>query len=149
MPGPQAAAATPAGRKVTPRMLAVGAVVLAVVIGIVAYMSMSAKSGSITVTPSSFSCSSSTQVMAVMRLSASMQATDMLTFQTDGVTKSSDTVDSTFARQTDGSWLFSEPSTASSVCQGSGGPLTIGNHTLRILDAGGKVLAEGSYTLTP
>ena len=118
-------------------------------VGIVVYMSMSAKSGSITLTPSSFSCSSSTQVTAVMRLPASMQATDMLTFQTDGVTKSSGTVDSTFSRQSDSSWLFSEPSTASSVCQGSGGTLLIGTHTLRILDAGGKVLAEGSYTLTP
>jgi len=130
-------------------MLAVGGIALAAIVAVIVFMSMNSKSGSITLTPSSFSCSSSAQVITVMRLPSSMQATDMLTYQADGVTKSTETVDSTFLRQSDGSWLVSVPATASSICQGSSGAVTIATHTLRILDASGKVLAEGSYTLTP
>jgi hypothetical protein len=85
-----------------------------------------------------------------MRLPSSMQATDILTYQADGVRVGGiETVDTTFLRQSDGTWLFSKPDTASSICQGSSGAVTIATHTLRILDASGKVLAEGSYTLTP
>ena len=146
---PGAPVPTRAGGKISPRILAVGAIALVVIVAAVVYMNMNAKSGSISLTPSSFSCSSSAQVMAVMRLPSSLQATDQLTYQTDGVTESTDTVDNTFSRQGDGTWLFSRSTNASSLCSGSSSGATVGTHTLRILDASGKILAEGSYTLTP
>lgn len=146
---PSAPIPTAAGRKVAPKLLAIGGIALAAIVAVAVYMNMSAKSGSITLTPSSFSCSSSAVVITVMHLPSSMQATDMLIYQADGVTKSTDTVDGAFSRQSDGTWLVSVPSTASSICQGSSGSATSATHTLRILDASGKVLAEGSYTLTP
>jgi hypothetical protein len=140
---------TRAGGKISPRILAIGAIALVVIVAAVVYMNMNAKSGSISLTPSSFSCSSSAPVVAVIRLPSSLQATDMLTFQTDGVVEGTETVDTTFSHQSDGTWLFSSPSDANSICHGSSTAATIGTHTLRILDAGGKILAEGSYTVTP
>jgi hypothetical protein len=130
-------------------MLAVVGIALAAIVAVIVFMSMNSKSGSITLTPSSFSCSSSAQVITVMRLPSSMQATDMLTYQADGVTEGTETVDTTFLRQSDGTWLFSKPSSASLMCHGSSSAAAVGTHTLRILDAAGHVLAEGSYTLTP
>ena len=146
---PGAPVPTRAGSKISPRILAIGAIALVVIAAAVVYMNMNAKSGSISLTPSSFSCTSSAQVLAVIRLPSSLQATDMLTFQTDGVVEGTETVDTTFSHQSDGTWLFSSPSDANSICHGSSTAAAIGTHTLRILDAGGKILAEGSYTVTP
>jgi hypothetical protein len=146
---PGAPVPTRAGGKISPRILAIGAIALVAIVAVAVYVNMNAKSGSITLTPSSFSCSSSAQVMAIMRLPSSLQATDQLTYQTDGVTESTDTVDNTFSRQSDGTWLFSRSTNANSLCSGSSSTATVGTHTLRILDASGKILAEGSYTVTP
>jgi hypothetical protein len=145
---PGAPIATVAGIKVTPKLLAIGGIVLAVVVAVV-YMSMGSKSGSIAVTPSTFSCSSSTQVTSVMQLPSSMKATDKLSWQADGVSSFTNTVADTFKLQSDGSWLATDTSAASSSCQGASGPMSMGAHTIRILDANGRVLAEGSFTLTP
>jgi hypothetical protein len=69
--------------------------------------------------------------------------------QADGVPMYVNAVSESFQKQSDGSWLYANPSTASSSCQGASGPLSMGTHTIRILDLNGRVLAEGSFTLTP
>ena len=137
-----------AGIKVTPKLLAIGGIALAVIIAVV-YMATSSKSGSITFTPSAFSCSSSAQVATVISLPSSLSATEKLAWQIDGVTQTSYPVTYNFKQQTDGTWLFTDTSAASSHCQGSSAPLSMGTHSIRILDVSGRVLAEGSFTLTP
>ena len=113
-------------------------------------MNMGSNAGGITFAPSTFSCSSSVvQVTSTLRLPSSMAATDKLIWQLDGATVVTNTVADTLKRQSDGSWLMTDTSSASSSCQGPSGPLSMGTHTIRILDAGGRVVAEGSYTLTP
>jgi hypothetical protein len=136
------------GLKVTPKLLAIAGIVLAVILAI-AYVSMGSKSGSVAFTPSSFSCSSSANVATVMRLPSSMSAAARLNWQIDGVTQITNAVADNFKQQTDGTWLFTDTSAASSSCQGVSGPLSMGTHSVRILDANGHVLAEGSFTLTP
>jgi len=140
--------ATVAGIKVTPKLLAIGGIALAILVAIV-YVSMGSKSGNITFAPSTFSCSSSAQVTKVMQLPSSMKATDRLSWQEDGVSIFTNTVTDTFKLQSDGSWLFTDRSAASSNCQGPSGPLSMGTHSIRILDVSGRGLAEGSFTLTP
>lgn len=142
--------------RVTPMLLAIGAVVLvAVLVGAFLLLSSGSKSGGeITVSPATYSCSSSTMVTATMRLPSTVQATDALVFQQDG--KTVDTLGITihptdmFTRQSDGSWLYTRTDTASSNCTGSSGEqLSMGAHTMTILDSAGHVLAQGSFTLTP
>jgi hypothetical protein len=130
--------ATVAGIKVTPKLLAIGGIALAV-IAVVVYMATSSKADGITFAPSTFSCSSSAQVTKVMQLPSSMKATDRLSWQEDGVSIFTNTVTDTFKQQTDGT----------SNCQGPSGPLSMGTHSIRILDVSGRGLAEGSFTLTP
>jgi hypothetical protein len=147
---PAAPIATVAGIKVTPKLLAIGGIALAVVVGAYLFMSMNSKPGSISVTPASFSCSAQNQVTSVIKLPSSLKATDQIAWQLDGVPVITTKVSDQFKLQSDGSWLFTDTSSASSSCTGpGGGPLTMGAHTMRILDASGKVLAEGSYTVTP
>ena len=140
--------ATVAGIKVTPKLLAIAGIALAVVLAIV-YVTMGSKSGSVTFSPSTFSCSSSVNVATVMRLPSSIGAAERLNWQIDGVTQITNAVADNFKQQTDGTWLFTDTSAASSSCQGVSGALSMGTHNVRILDANGHVLAEGSFTLTP
>ncbi|HEX7497535.1 MAG TPA: hypothetical protein VF344_03610 [Candidatus Limnocylindrales bacterium] len=151
-PAAPASAPAPAARapgiKVTPKLLAIAGIALAVVLAIV-YVTMGSKSGSVTFAPSTFSCSSSVNVATVMRLPSSMSAAERLNWQIDGVTQITNLVAENFKQQADGTWLFTDTSAASSSCQGVSGPLSMGTHNVRILDANGHVLAEGSFTLTP
>ena len=140
--------ATVAGIKVTPKLLAIGGIALAVIIAVV-YMATSSKAGGITFAPSTFSCSSSAQVTTVIRLPSSVSATQALNWQMDGVDQASNTVADAFKQQTDGSWLFTDTSAGSSSCQAPNGQLSIGTHSMKIVDISGRVLAEGSFTLTP
>jgi hypothetical protein len=89
-------------------------------------------------------------VTSTIKLPSSLKETDQLVWQVDGVALVTSNVANNFTKQSDGSWLYTDTSTASSSCQGpSGNALSMGTHVIRILDASGKVLAEGSYTLTP
>ena len=50
----------------------------------------------------------------------------------------------------DGSWLKTTIQTGSESCnKATGGKLSIGTHTMRLMDSKGNLLAEASYTLTP
>jgi cytoskeletal protein RodZ len=105
-----------------------------------------ATSGSVTFTPSTVSCSSTQSMTLTIRLPASLQGSDELTLKGDGEVKGSFILDeSKLERQSDGTWLVSELYDYG-ACGTSG---AVGTHTFTILDANGKVLAEGSYILTP
>lgn len=140
-----------AGIGTAPKLLAVGGIALiVVVIAAVVFMNMNSGSGGITLSPSTISCSSTTDVTSTVRLPSSLKADDELTFQIDGITSTTATVGEAFTVQSDGSWLLTDTQSSSSSCTSAiGATLSMGTHTLQILDASGKVLAQGSYTLTP
>ncbi|MGA3058324.1 MAG: zinc ribbon domain-containing protein [Candidatus Limnocylindrales bacterium] len=139
---------------VTPKMAAIAGIALAAILVVGYFVSSGSKSSGITVTPSTYSCSSTAVVTVVMRLPATVKATDPLVFQQDG--KTIDTtgfsikVSDMFTLQPDGTWTYTRSDTAKSNCTGSSGTtLSMGTHTVAILDASGHVLAQGSFTLTP
>lgn len=140
--------ATVAGIKITPMLLAIGGIALAVIAAVV-YLSMSSKSAGISITPSSFSCSSSIQVTSAIKLPSSLRATDTIRLTVDGVLQKETTVGAYMNPQTDGSWTRESAASANDACQGVSGQLNPGTHVVRVVDVNGRVLAEGSYTLTP
>ncbi|MGA3057261.1 MAG: hypothetical protein ABSE70_04390 [Candidatus Limnocylindrales bacterium] len=118
-------------------------------VGYFAFLSHGAP-GSITIVPSTYSCSSSQQVAATVKLPASVKDTDQITIQLDGAVLGTVPVSSMVDKQADGSWLKTTTQTGSEGCSNAtGGKLSIGTHTMRLIDAKGNLLAEGSYTLTP
>ena len=151
--------ATVAGIKITPKMLAIGGIALAAIVGVFVYMNMNSSSGGITFSPSTVSCSSPVVFTATVRLPASVHPGDTITLMLDGkkVGSSPISADSSTVQQADGSWISTETTSVDSmqsVCASGGsagglGMLTIGTHTETILDSNGKVLAQGSYTVKP
>jgi hypothetical protein len=156
-PGTPAAAG--AGIKVTPQMLAIGGVVLAVIVGAYLFMNMNSNSGGITFTPSTLSCSKPVSFTTSAHLPSSVKAADSVTITLDGkpVTTSQVSSVTDMIQQPDGSWTSvdtTSPTTMQAMCAtgGSSGGfdiLTPGTHTMQVLDASGKILAQGSYTVTP
>jgi hypothetical protein len=67
----------------------------------------------------------------------------------DGVTQRTTTVGAYMNPQTDGSWTREQAASANDACQGVSGQLAPGTHVVRVVDVNGRVLAEGTYTLTP
>ena len=141
-------AATSAGHKSRRPLLVLGGLVLVAIVGVFAYMNMSSTSGSISYSPSTVSCSSTASVTVTIRLPSSLHATDQITAQLDGQVKGTATLGSQFIQQSDGSWLQTTTQSGVTTCAGTNGQFT-GTHVGRILDASGKVLADGSFTVTP
>ena len=151
--------ATVAGIKITPKLLAIGGIALAAIVGVFVYMNMNSSSGGITFSPSTVSCSSPVVFTATVRLPASVHSGDTITVMLDGkkVASSPISADSSTVQQADGSWISTDTTSAASMqslCASGGsagglGILTIGTHTETILDSNGKVLAQGSYTVKP
>lgn len=134
----------PARRGMNPAIL-VGLVLLAAVIaGVVYFGFLQGGSASASLSPSSFSCSGpSVQVTMTVRLPGSLQGSDMVTSEVDGMKGDPERVDKGFKK--DGStWLSSDTVPSSTLCL-----LGTGKHTIRALDASGKVLVEGSWTANP
>ena len=137
----------------------VGLVVLCL-IGIGAYFYLNNSSnGGITFSPSTVNCAAPVDFSSTLKLPSSVKADDVLTVKLDGKTESSLSVgsDSTISKQSDGRWSGVSTVSADDVqaaCATGGvtsegiGVLTPGTHTMQIVDAGGKVLASGSYTVT-
>jgi hypothetical protein len=141
-----------AGTGLSPATLVVGVAIVAVigVVGYFAFLSHSGLPGSIAISPSTYSCSSSQQVVATMKLPASLKDTDQITIQLDGQVLVTVPVSTLADKQADGSWLKTNSQPASESCtNATGGKLSIGTHIMRLMDSNGKTLAEGSYTLTP
>jgi hypothetical protein len=119
-------------------------------VGYFAFLSHSGSPGSITINPSTYSCSSSQQVAATIKLPASVKDTDQITIQLDGMVLGTVPVSAIADKQADGSWLKTTTQTGSEGCSNAiGGQLSIGTHTMRLIDSKGNLLAQGSYTLTP
>jgi hypothetical protein len=157
---PGAPVATIAGIKITPRMLAIGGIVLAVIVGAYLFMNMNSNSGGITFTPSTLSCSTPVTFTQSAHLPSSVKAGDTVTIMMDGKSAGPTTVSASgtdVTQQPDGSWVIvsmTAPSEMQSICAAGGSSggfniLTPGTHTMQVLDASGKVLAKGSYTVTP
>jgi hypothetical protein len=119
-----------------------------------------ASSGGIAFEPSTFSCdpSSSASVASSATLPSSVKDEDRpgLTWQLDGATidfGSGPLSKPTFLLQSDGSWRLKDTGLAAYLCLsqiGTGisqGPNSIGPHTIKVLDASGKALAEGAFTV--
>lgn len=152
-PGLIAAPVAAPRRDVRPVALIVGGLLIAAIVGAALFLVNGAgngagksSSGSLTFTPSSISCSSTQSMTLTIKLPASLQGSDVVTMEFDGATVGSTTLDqSKLKRQSDGTWLITEPYGYGDCGTSS----AVGKHTGTFLDAKGNVLAEGSYTLTP
>ena len=136
------------GVNVTPKLLAIAAVVVVVIFGAI-YLSMgsNSSSGGFTFTPSTFSCSSTAKVTMTIRLPSSVTATEKLTWKVDSQTLFTGTVsDLGLAKQSDGSWMYTSTDSGSGGCADVTG---MGAHTMSVLDPAGHILAQGSFTVTP
>jgi hypothetical protein len=100
---------------------------------------------SIVVQPGQFSCSTSgLKINMAIVLPASIDPTTTVTLTLDGEALSSDTVESGFEQQADGSWLSTGSVLASDLCA-----YGTGSHTLKLLDGNGKLLGQASFTAQP
>lgn len=128
--------------------------------------------------PDSFSCVAPSDLTFTVRLPASLRAGEAISAVVDGPPDAYgthewglgfDTVPvgpSTMTQQSDGTWLYARTFPVAQtrrMCAGNGQSrdyaddgdlvavplLTPGIHTLKVLDAGYEVLAEGSYTVEP
>ena len=125
-----------------------GIVALVVVMGLVLALASSHSTGaSIVMSPSTIHCGQATKL--TIRLPATLKSSDRLTLEVDGVTINNWTVGQTFIKQSDGSWMYESSSSTSSWSCTASGLNALGTHVIKIRDANGKVLAQGSYTLTP
>ena len=99
-----------------------------------------------TIEPSSFSCSApAVSVRLAIQLSASFAGSTEVTAEMDGNAGSTTTVAADFVQQADGSWLSSSTLSSSALCE----QLSVGQHSIGALDAAGKVITEGTFTLKP
>jgi hypothetical protein len=150
--------ATPRTTRINPTLLVVGGIVIVAIVAILLLVNAnSGGAGSITFSPSTISCSNPVGFAETIRLPSSVHAGDAVTDMVDGrVLTSGPLVGMT--QQADGSWvIFITTSQASmqSACVSGGASavghymLALGTHVERVLDSSGKVLAQGSYTVTP
>lgn len=140
-------------------MLLVGILVIAAIVGGYFVLNTGSKSA-ITFTPSTLSCSNPVTFTVSAHLPSSVKAGDTVTITLDGKSAGSSAVASSgndAVQQSDGSWLITSTTTPTSMataCKAGGSvggfnSLTPGTHTMQVLDASGKVLAQGSYTVNP
>jgi hypothetical protein len=152
--------AAPVRQGINPLLLVVAAVVVVAIAAFVVVSNNSGGSGGITFSPSTLSCKTPVVFTTTARLPASVHASDTIAITLDGKSAGTSTVvDSSgdTKQQPDGSWLSVSTTTAAqmqSLCAAGGSAggmnvLTPGTHTMQVLDASGKVLAQGSYTVTP
>ena len=155
---PTSAGATlvaPPGRAIPPLLVIAGIAIVAIVA--VVLVVRSGGSGGISFSPSTVSCASPVTFTTTVLLPASVHAGDAITETLDGRTITTGSVNSSAVHQADGSWSYintSSVATMQSLCASGGSfggvnVLTPGAHTEQILDSTGKVLASGSYTVTP
>jgi hypothetical protein len=102
--------------------------------------------GVTTIVPSSFSCSApAVDVKLAIQLSASFAGSTEVTSELDGVPGTPTTVAADFEQQADGSWLSSSTVSSSALCE----QFSVGKHSIGALDAAGKVITEGTFTIKP
>ena len=146
----------PAKAKTNPLIFIIGGVLILALIGAIAFVAVMATSGGgsnvggITVSPSSYKCSSGNPVQYTVKLPSSVKGTDQVTNRVDGGDWGrAVTVSDQFTQQSDGTWLHDSASDPLSTCAGPNGTLSTGSHKVQVVDSSGKVLADGSFTITP
>jgi hypothetical protein len=154
---PAAPLAAPARSGISPVMLLVGGVVIvAIVAGAIFAMNNSKGSpgasgatgstipggGSVVFNPSTIGCPSQPYTTTIV-LPSSVKGTDSITYKIDSTIVITQTVaEFGFAQKPDGTWSVSDTnSTGSTHCD-----MGAGVHTARLVDANGKVLAQGAFT---
>jgi len=110
--------------------------------------------GRITFKPPAISCSSPVAFTSIVQLPSSVHVGDTIAMVLDGRTLGYQrfSTGSSTVHQADGSWTVTNTSTASRIqsdCESGLSTVAPGTHTEEILDSAGKVLAKGSYTVTP
>jgi hypothetical protein len=170
---PVALAATGGHRSGRP-LVVLGGLVLAAIVGVFAYMNMNSTStnggsgsGAITFTPSTISCSAilAADVPYVATLSfmpydsgvrGAVAQQTIAQWQLDGATIDINNNplfiggSPSFFAMRDGSFQATGSLDLTDVCPNSYYPSRrLGTHTIRALDSNGKVLVQGSITLTP
>lgn len=167
---PVAPARLAAGHKSRRPLLVLGGLALAAIVGVFAYMNMNSTSanggstsanggstsGGINITPSTFGCTlgNSTQVTSTVRLPSSVADVEHLTWQIDGVSiplgLSITSWSRDLTKQRDGSWLVIETDGMRDLCDLAAFETKdqLATHTMSVLDASGKIVAQGSFTLT-
>ena len=114
-------------------------------------------SGSMAFSPATESCSAPAAWTETVQLPSSVKAGDAISYTLDGKQVTSATVSPTsFTQKADGSWTSITQLTVAELqagCSAGGlangvGVLTPGTHTAQVLDSSGKVLAQGTYTVT-
>ena len=102
--------------------------------------------GTVTVEPSSFSCSGAeVDVTVTIQLPGSIPGSTQLTSEIDGSAETTSSVESGFAKQSDGTWLSTATISSSDLCS----ELGAGQHRIGAMDANGNVVAEGTFTVNP
>lgn len=123
--------------------------VFAIAFAILMVSSRSSYPGSLTYSPSTITCGSSYTL--TIKLPSTVKGTDEVTVKFDGKISDTETVSDSFAKQSDGSWLYTGTSGEGAWdCNSSGdtiGKTTVGKHTETIEDSKGNILAQGTYTL--
>ena len=153
---------------VKPAYLAIGALVVAVIAGVVIFLLVKGGSGNsgsssgVTFNPSSVNCANPASWTMTAKLPSSMHEGDLVTISVDGSSLGTNPLregsdnGALITKQSDGSWVVvttMESADVQIMCQyGSSAGVDMfkaGKHKIQYLDATGKVLAEGSYTATP
>jgi len=141
-------------------MMVAGLVIVCLVLaGTFYYLLNNSSSGGITFSPATVSCANPVNFTVTLHLPSSVKASDTLRETFDGKVVNTFLVDddSTIIKQSDGSWLSTSATsvddmtaacTAGGMTSGGEAILVAGSHTIQILDANGKVLASGSYTVS-
>ena len=133
----------------SPALLLTAVVVIAVIAVGAALMTARSRSttGSIEISPSSFSCDLTllAPFHSTIRLPSSVGIDDSVNIQIDG-SNVPEHVGLFFNKQSDGSWQQRDDTRVDLCARTS---YALGTHDIRVLDSGGHVLAQGSFTITP
>ena len=129
---------------VNPILVVAGLVVIVAIIGVGAFALANNKGsgapGSLVFSPSTVSCDDTLTITTT--LPSSVKESDPITLKVDGTAGGTHTaVEAGLTKQANGSWS----GTASGPVDCTMGK---GSHTEQLVDASGKVLAEGSFTIT-
>ncbi|MGD0247506.1 MAG: hypothetical protein ABSB75_00480 [Candidatus Limnocylindrales bacterium] len=154
---PGYAPAAPARSGINPAILVliVGLFVVAALVGVGVLIAVSGgksggttEKGSVSIDPSTFSCSANATVTLTVSLPAALSGDDRISTKLDGTSWGDVKISNQFDKQSDGTWLESHSSILN-TCQGPKGKMSDGSHTLQIVDVQGHVVAETTFTTTP
>jgi hypothetical protein len=98
----------------------------------------------IIMSPHQWRCTAtSATITVVIRLASTFVGTDMIYPEVDGDPGTGSEVSKNFTKQSDGTWKETETLASSDFCTN----LTLGDHTLGVMDADDVVLAETDFTM--